>query len=203
MAINSNVLNFPKGDNQRYNAALDLYEMGSYREALDQTITLIDDGYSHANTLAGVIYEKGGQGVNQDFQKALFYFQMAVDEVGAVEAWLALGRIYYFGKGVPIDYEKAFYYYSVVDEDTENHIAYLMLGKMYLEGTGVEKNLIKAREYFEKAIKKGAVFGYTYLAILEQEQGRILKSIFLRLKAGFLAFWVTRQNPNDSRLRRY
>lgn len=203
MAINSNVLNFPKGDNQRYNAALDLYEMGSHREALDQSIALINDGYGHANTLAGIIYEKGGQGVNQDFQKALFYYEMAVDEVGAVEAWLALGRIYYFGKSVPQNYEKAFYYYSVVDEDTENLVAYLMLGKMYLDGTGVKKNLIKAREYFQKAVKKEAVFGNTYLAMLEQEQGNILKSLFLRLKAAYLAFWITHQNPNDSRLRRY
>ncbi|OAM52270.1 hypothetical protein A7981_01920 [Methylovorus sp. MM2] len=203
MEINNNVLSFPKQNNRLFNEALNLYELGNYYEALTQTIALINDGYSHANTLAGAIYERGGKGVNQDFEKALFYYRMAVNEVGAVEAWLALGRIFYFGKGVIQDYEKAFYYYSIVDEDTENHIAYLMLGKMYLEGTGVKKNLFKAREYFVKAIKRGAVFGYTYLAILEHEQGHILKSLFLRLKAGFLACLVSHRNTNDPRLRRY
>jgi TPR repeat protein len=48
--------------------------------------------------------------------------------MGAVEGWLALGRLNYFGKSVPKDYEKAFYYYSAVDRDTDNRIADLMLG---------------------------------------------------------------------------
>lgn len=203
MAAKNNILSFPRKDNLRFNAALDLYGMGRHREALDQTTALINDGYGHAYTLAGIIYEEGGQGVDQDLQKALFYYQKAVDEVGAVEAWLALGRLYYFGKGVSQDYDKAFYYYSVIDEDTENAVADLMLGKMYFEGTGIKKDLIKAREYFEKAIKKGAVFGYTYLSMLEKECGHIFISIFLRVKAGLLAFFISRQDPNDSRLRHY
>lgn len=203
METNNNVLSFPHSKNKLYQSALEAYKSGELQKALKLAISLIDSGDSYAATLAGAIYEKGGNGIERDYDKALFYYREAVDDSGSVEGWLALGRLHYFGKGVSQDYEKAFYYYSVVDEDTENHIAYLMLGKMYLDGTGVEKNLIKAREYFEKAIKKGAVFGYTYLAILEQEQGYLLKSVFLRLKAGVLAFWATHQNPNDARLRRY
>jgi TPR repeat protein len=202
LEINDNILNFPAGKSKRFQSAIEAYKRGDFREALELATSLIDKGDAHANTLAGAIYEKGGNGVEQDFEKAKFYYQMAVDEVGAAESWLALGRLHYYGKGMPRDYEKAFYYYSVVDEDTENSIAYLMLGRMYMDGTGVEKNLSKASEYFEKAIKKGAVFGYTYLGMLEKSRGHILRSIFLRGKAAYLAFRITLHDPNDSRLRR-
>lgn len=202
MAINDNILDFPKSNNKRFDAALLAYRNKQLRVALEEAISSIDSGYGHANTLVGAIYEKGGGGVEQDFDKAKFYYQMAVDEVGAVEAWLALGRFHFFGKGMPVDYEKAFFYYSTVDQDTENAVAYLMLGRMYREGKGVKKDLTKAKEYFLKAKAKGSVFALTHLALLEGDCGRHLASMLLRFKAAFLAFVITRQNPFDPRLRR-
>ena len=56
-------------------------------------------------------YEDAGNGIPQDAEKATFYFQKSVEQMGAVEGWLALGRLNYLGKSVPKDYEKAFYYY--------------------------------------------------------------------------------------------
>lgn len=203
MAFNNNVLDFPLTNNKLYKTAIKAYKQGNYRQALELSISLINNGDAYANTLAGAIYEKGGNGVNQDLDKAFFYYQKAVDEIGSVEGWLALGRFYYFGKSVAQDYEKAFNYYSIVAEDTENSVAYLVLGKMYLEGNGVNKNLPMAREYLKKAIKSGSVFGYTYLGMLEKESGHIFYSFLLRIKAGVLAFFITHINANDSRLRRY
>jgi TPR repeat protein len=202
LEIRSNILSFPRSDNQRFNAAISLYAKGKYSAALKEVITLINEGYGHANTLAGAIYERGGDGVEQDYEKAKYYYQMAVDTVGAVEGWLALGRLHYFGKGMHPDYEKAFYYYSVVDQDTENAVAYLMLGQIYLEGKGVPKNLEKARDYFSKAASKGSVFALTYQGLLEKECGNNFKSLWLRLKAAYRAFVITKHNPSDVRLRR-
>lgn len=203
LATNDNILSFPTSDNARFNFALNAYEDGRHREALERAIALIDDGYGHANTLAGAIYEGGGNDVPQNLEKALFYYQKAVDEVGAVEGWLALGRMYYFGKGVQQDYEKAFYYYSVLDEDADNRVAHLMLGRMYLDGAGTKKDINRARAYFEKAIKEGALFAITYLALLEKECGHHLRSVYLRMKAAYLAFSVTYKDPADSRLRQW
>lgn len=203
MEFNSNVLNFPSTNNKLFKSAIEAYRKGDFINALKLAVSLIDRGDSHANTLAAAIYEKGGNGVEQDLAKALFYYQKSVDDAGSVEGWLALGRFHYFGKGQPQDYKKAFYYYSVVDEDTDNSTAHLMLGKMYLDGTGVNKNLAKARIYLEKAIKNGSVFGYTYMAELEKEDGHTFKSGYLRFKAGILAFFITLFNSNNIRLRRY
>lgn len=202
MGISSNILNFPRGNNQRFDVAIAFYEKGEYRAALKEAIALIDEGYAHANTLVGAIYERGGEGIKQDYEKAKYYYQMAVDEVGAVEGWLALGRLHYFGKGMQPDYEKAFYYYSVVDEDTENAVAYLMLGQMYLEGKGVSKNMDKAREYFAKAENKGSVFALTYQGLLEKECGHYFRSLWFRLRAAYRAFVISTKNPSDLRLRR-
>jgi TPR repeat protein len=202
LETNDNILNFPKSDNKRFDAALVSYRNKELRVALDEAISLVNDGYAHANTLVGAIYEKGGHEVEQDFDKAKFYYQMAVDKVGAVEAWLALGRLHFFGKGMAPDYEKAFYYYSVVDQDAESPVAYLMLGRMYQEAKGVRKDLRRAREYFLKAKAKGSVFALTHLALLEKECGNHLKSIWLRVQAAYLAFVVTRNDSFDSRLRR-
>lgn len=203
MGISGNILNFHRSNNQRFDAAIFLYESGEYRAALKEAIALIDEGYGHANTLAGAIYERGGDGIKQDYEKAKFYYQMAVDEVGAVEGWLALGRLHYFGKGMQPDYEKAFYYYTVVDQDTENSVAYLMLGQMYLEGKGVPKDIGKARDYFIKAENRGSVFALTYQGLLEMECGHYFKSLWLRLKAAYLAFVISKRDPSDLRLRRY
>lgn len=202
MGHSGNILNFPRSNNQRFDAAVSHYEKGEYKIALKEAIALIDEGYGHANTLVGAIYERGGDGIKQDYEKAKFYYQMAVDEVGAVEGWLALGRLHYFGKGMQPDYEKAFYYYSVVDQDTENAVAYLMLGKMYLEGNGVPRNLSAAREYFIKAESRGSVFALTYHGLLEKECGHYVKGLWLRLVAAYRAFVISIHNPSDLRLRR-
>lgn len=202
MASNDNILYFPKSDNSLFQSAVETYGRGKYGEALAQCVQLIDNGYGHANTLAGAIYEKGGAGVTQDFEKALFYYQKAVDDVGAVEAWLALGRFYYFGKGTKKDHRRSFEMYSAVDEDTGNPIAWLMLGRLYREGVGIEKNLAKSREYLEMAADRGYVFAFTHLSQLESECGNYLKSIWLRCKAVYLAIRISHANPRDPKLRR-
>ena len=204
METRNNILSFPRSDNERFDAAANLYSTGKYSAALKEAIILIDEGYGHANTLAGVIYEKGDDDVEQDYGRAKFYYQMAVDTVGAAEGWLALGRLHFFGKGMQPDYEKAFYYYSVVDQDSKNGniVAYLMLGQMYLGGKGVAKDLWKARDYFSKAANKGSVFALTYQGLLEKECGNFFKSLWLRLRAAYRAFVITRRNPTDVRLRR-
>lgn len=204
METRNNILSFPHSDNERFDAAINLYAIGKYSTALKEAIILINEGYGHANTLAGAIYEKGGDGVEQDYEKAKFYYQMAVDTAGSVEGWLALGRLHYFGKGMQPDYEKAFYYFSVVDQDSKNGniVAYLMLGQMYLGGKGVSKNLGKARDYFSKAASKGSVFALTYQGLLEKECGNYFKSLWLRLRAAYRAFVITKRNPSDARLRR-
>jgi TPR repeat protein len=54
----------------------------------------------------GLLYEYG-DGVGQDYQKALEYYTKLADD-GLAVGKLRLGLIHYYGKGVPVDYRKSF-----------------------------------------------------------------------------------------------
>ncbi len=199
----SKLVNFPENQDRCLTTAMDrFYYSDDLAGALKEFISLIDEGCKDAYFFAGCIYEEGGGGIEKDLEKALFYYQKAIEEAGTVEAYLGLGKFYYYGMGVKQDYAKAFRYYSIVDEDLANPIAQLMLGRMYQHGQGVNKNLKKAREYYYKAIAKGNVYAIQNLAFLEAEEGNRLKSLWLRLKAGLIAFNIGRKNMRDARLRR-
>lgn len=192
---------FPGNRDQRLESAVNTYDKGDYAAALPKFINLINDGCKEAYEFVGYIYEEGGGGVEQDLQKAAFYYKKSIEEFGALEAYLGLGRLYYHGDGVERDYAKAFELYSTVHEETDNPIAALMLGRMYQFGEGLTKDLVKAQEYYQKAANKGYVFGLTYQAILETELGNYLKGLWLRMKAAFLAFIISLKNPKDRKLR--
>ena len=201
-SVTNKLVGFPEQHPRRLAVAMDkFYNSDDLSGALKEFVSLIDEGCKDAYFFAGCIYEEGGGNVAKDLEKALFYYQKAIEEAGTVEAYLGLGKFYYYGMGVKQDYAKAFGYYSIVGEDSDNPIAQLMLGKMYQHGHGVNQDLKKAREYYNKAIAKGVVYAIQNLAFLEAEEGNRLKSLWLRLKAGLIAFNIGRKNMKDVRLR--
>lgn len=185
----------------RLKTAIGLYARKRYAAALPMFVKLIDDDCKEAYAYAASIYETGGDGVDQDFERAFFYYQKSIENFGNVGTHLALGRFYYYGWGTKQDYAKAYEYYSWVDQEKDHPLAHLMLGRLYHKGHGVKQDLDKAREYYEKAITKGYVFGLTYLGFLEQECGHYLKGWRLRLKAAYLSLKIGARDPRDSRLR--
>jgi TPR repeat protein len=192
----------PSGRDPRVQAAVDFYFTGdNYTEALSQFFKLVDDGFGEANLFLAYIYEQGGPGVVQDLEKALFYYQKAAETFGAVEGYLGVARLRYFGKGVPQDYDQAFKCYSFVENEIDNGIAFHMLGRMYQHGHGVKKSASRAREYYQKAIDEGFVMGMVSLGQLEQESGKFLKGWYLRIKGGILAFKLALKDRQDTRLR--
>jgi TPR repeat protein len=62
--------------------------------------------YGVAQLGFGLLYEYG-DGVEQDYQKALEYYTKLTDDDLAVGK-LRLGLMHYYGKGVPVDYRKSF-----------------------------------------------------------------------------------------------
>lgn len=201
----SKVVEFPANIEQRLQSALDDQAKGDCFGALKKFIELIDDGCPEANAYAGVIYEIGCPGVDKDYQKARFYYERAIEQHGSLEAYLGLGRIYYFGRGTDPDYCKAFEYYDLVAKEArDNGIAYLMLGQMYQRGECVDKDFQKAKECYENAWQKGYILGLTYLGLLEQEMSHYFKGWLYRLKAGFVGLYISMKNRHDKwRLRGY
>jgi TPR repeat protein len=174
--------------------------------ALSRLIQLIDEGCDEAYYYAGRIYEEGGNGVEKDLAKAIFYYEKSTQEYGSVEGCLALGRLYYFGIGVPQDYQKALHFLTLIADEANNGrghgIAQMMLGQMYAFGHGVQQDFGMARAYFQKAADQGYVFPLSALSALEWRSRNYLKSLGLRIKAVWFALRITWSDPHDWRLRR-
>ena len=201
MRQSNNILPFPETVDPKLQAVLDAHYRGDDVNALQQCISLIDEGYSEAYVFAGAFYEKGGNGIVPDFSRAKFYYKKSIEERGAIEAYLGLARIYYYGLGGNKDYCKAWSIYEKVARESNNSVANLMLGRMCHDGLCVEKNCDKAKEYYRRAWKSGHILGLTYLGLLEQQTGNYIRGLLLRLKAGYYGFRAVSKNPHDPRLR--
>ena len=203
--LSSKVVELPKSANVRLNRAISLWNESTdnAKEALDEFINLINEGIPDAYFFAGLIYDDGGKDVDQDTEKALFYYKKSIEECGSIEAYLAIGRLYYSGIGVEKDYCTAFEYYSYADEHINNQIISMMLGRFYHFGLCVEKDIRKASEYYLEAIKHGNVFALRLFSKLEIEKGNYFSGVFLFIKSIFLAIKYTLKDMKDSRLRPY
>ena len=91
--------------------------------------------------------------MEQDYAKAMEYYQMAADK-GIAIAYIGLGDLYRGGKGVEQDYAKAVEYYTLAAEQGEP-VAMFDLGECCRLGHGVEKDLDKAAEWYRKALEAG------------------------------------------------
>lgn len=101
------------------------------------------------NDLGALYYD--GRGCNQDFTKAVYYYNMAAEN-GSRQAQENLGYCYYYGRNMPVDYEKAFNYFALGAFD--GHIISLYkIGDMYLNGYYVEKNEKEAFRIFERCME--------------------------------------------------
>jgi TPR repeat protein len=194
------VVELPTTNEQKFNGATLALRDGKAAHALQQAKDLIDAGYLHAYTLAGAACEMGGDDLERNLDHARFYYEKAVEEVGAVEAWLSLGRIYYFGRGVDPDHEKALHYYSTVYNETKSGLAGMMLARLYSEGKGIHPDRNRAIGYLEDAIAKGFALASSQLALLEFREGKYGKAIAHWLQG----IWrVLRLPKGDTRRRPY
>lgn len=184
----------------RWEDAHAAYLAGDKKGALFLLRSLANDGELAVYREIGNIYEIGGGGVEQDFQKASTWYKKSVDEANDAYGAFGLGRLYYNGKGVERDYEKALFYFKLA-ADSDIELANLMLGRMYRFGYGVNKDLSISREYFTKACDAGYVQAIKNLGLLELEDKNIVKGVFYQLKGIFLHLFISLKNKRDVRLR--
>ena len=93
----------------------------------------------------GIAY-MNGDGVDQDYEKALQLFMEAF-EAGSMKAARYVGMVYEQGLGVEQDYEKAAEYYAKGVEAGDLTSGYY-LGLLFKQGLGVEQDYAKAAELF-------------------------------------------------------
>lgn len=94
-----------------------------------------------------------GRGVEQNNQKAFYYFSKAADQ-GDVFAQNELAYMYAAGKGTSRNYAKSLSWYKKAAEHGLASAQY-NLGLMYLHGLGTAPNKALAKSWFQKSAAHG------------------------------------------------
>ena len=153
-------------DNDLVNSETDTYEIASeliecdgncaFPQYLISFITKlytcsIEEGNAEAMNDLGAQYYDGNKGFEQDFSKAVHYYNMAAEH-GSRQAQENLGYCYYYGRNMPVDYEKAFHYFALGAFDG-HLISLYKIGDMYAAGHYVKKNEVEAFHIYQRCLE--------------------------------------------------
>lgn len=155
----------------------DLYQLVISEEGEDAAIAM--------NNL-GAQYYDGGRGFEQDFGKAVHYYEMAAEN-GNRQAQENLGYCYYYGRNMPVDYEKAYQYFALGALDG-HLISLYKIGDMYLNGYYVKKN---EKEAFH-------IFVHCLEMMTEEAEKYVSGPVHLRLGKMFLNGLGTDRNAKSA-----
>ena len=116
--------------------------------------TLADAGDSESAYKLGMLYDMGGDGVEQDATQAAFWYLQAA-KAGHLHAQHNLAAAYASGDGVEMDISLALVWWKRAAR-TGNSDSQYNLGIVYAMGVhGVKKNLDQAKKWWRKAAMKG------------------------------------------------
>lgn len=97
----------------------------------------IENGNENAMNDLGALYYDG-RGCEQDYTKAIYYYNMAAEH-GSRLAQENLGYCYYYGRNMAVDYEKAYHYFAL-GALSGMPVSLYKLGDIYQNGYYVKKN---------------------------------------------------------------
>ena len=92
---------------------------------------------------------QNGQGAEQDYAKAMEWFEKAAD-LGCGDAMNSIAYMYYSGQGAEQDYAKAMEWFEKAADLGDSYAMYY-IAYMYQFGQGAEQDLVKALEWYEKS----------------------------------------------------
>lgn len=98
----------------------------------------------------GIMY-KNGLGVEQDYAKAMEWFEKSVElnnNNSIAMCWI--GYMYEYGDGVEPDYEKAMEWY-MKSAELNNYEAMTYIAELYENGLGVKQDYNEAMRWYNKA----------------------------------------------------
>jgi TPR repeat protein len=197
----SNLVSFPRSNNRAFVEAIGRLSSNTAESAVKEFGRLLDAGCQEAYSVLGALYELGGVGVEQDFSKAHFYYERALDTSPTVQAYLGLARLHFFGHGVEQDCCKALEYCITVLEQDNDAQVHFYAGRIYLHGCCEERDLEKAKQHFWSAWEQGYVYGLTYYGVIQTKQGYWVTGWLNRFRAAWRIFRLSRVNPADSTIR--
>ena len=193
-------IQFPINDKIRLRTADDLVAREKASAALRELEPLLARGHAEAHALAGLIYEFGGVGVSQDFDKANYCYEFAARATGSGGACLGLARLHFHGKGRPVDLVFAHLIYESMRAENNEPIAVLGLVRIYLEKGWPHDDLTKAAEYCLSIIEKGYPAAHLLYARVLRKKGCRLRSLYHELAGRILGLRIMLADRGDIRL---
>ena len=124
-----------------------------YADIFPQIEELANKGISEAERFYAQYYHYGDGGVEQDYTKALEWYEKAAEQ-GNYGAMAQIGVLYANGNGVEQDYVKAAEWCEKAAE-LGDATSMKNLGIAYAKGNGVEQDYAKALEWYKKAAELG------------------------------------------------
>lgn len=144
----------------------------------DFVIMMFEEAFNNGNADAandlGAQYYDGKRGFEQDFSKAVYYYNLAAEN-GSRLAQENLGYCYYYGRNMAVDYEKAFHYFALGAFDG-HLISLYKIGDMYAAGYYVKKNEKEAFLIYKHCID----------VMTDEVAPTVAGPVFLRLSKCFL-----------------
>lgn len=131
-----------------------------------------ESGDFNAQCFIGHMY-LSGKGVDQDFEKARYWYKRVIEQAGAdakivAHANLVLGVLFNTGKGGKQCYKTAMQCFENAAQQgyTDAHIN---IGLMYAKGLGVKKDFQKALYWWQLAEEKGHPTAASYVIELKKK----------------------------------
>lgn len=121
-------------------------------EEVKMYLKIAQRGIDEGQYNLGVCYETG-DGVQQNYEKALFWYKKAADQ-GHAKAQYNLGVMVYNGYGTKADPQQAAQLF-LLSANQGDMYAQFNMGVCYYKGEGVEQNILRALEWFKKAADQG------------------------------------------------
>lgn len=134
-----------------------------YRKAEEYYLLANEKGSKQAKVNLGEIYREGGFGLERDYDKALYWYQLGLND-NPYRAYNSLASLYIDQE----NYEEA-YKYLIQAADLGNPEAEYNLGVMYNSGIVVEENKEKAIYWYKKSAAQGWTDAQYNLDILLNE----------------------------------
>ena len=142
---------------------------------------LANKGDDDALLALGALYYTGaGDYIEQDYSKALYYYEKAAEKSELNEHWALnnLGYCYYYGRACEVDYKKAYSCFALAAAHGNSNAMY-KLGDMYYYGNYVDKDI------------DASFYWYSYAKAIDNNvdddyQGFLTASIAMRLGRAYL-----------------
>ena len=142
----------PKPKPSDLNNCLNNFNKGSYKEAFITCKPLADYGQKDARFNLGLMYKKG-QGVEQDLEKAIYWFELAANQ-NVYDAAFELGYLYYYDRGKFFSYLKAKDWFLKAAKNG-NALAQYRLGVMFYYGYGTPIKVTHAIYWLNQSAEQG------------------------------------------------